>query len=156
MGHSGRGRRGFTLMELLVTLFLVGILFPLVANVCVFVGRSIADLDDRARTAQETLIICDVLARDFGAALSARAGGSSRLECEVRDALPRKGTRIVHYSLDGDRLVRTDTRSGTRTVVATGLTAFNIRSINAETVRIELTVHEGTKARCIILMGHVS
>ncbi len=142
-------------MELLVSLFLVGILFPLIGNMCAFVGRSIADLDDRARTAQETLVICDVLARDFGSARSAVAG-DGKLDCEVQDTLPQKGTRVVRYSLDGEKLLRTDTKTGTQTVVAAGLTAFNVRSINAKTVRIELTVHEGDKVRRIILMGHVS
>jgi type II secretory pathway pseudopilin PulG len=150
---AGPGKARFTLLELLVAVFLMAILFPLIAETCRLANQSIADLSDRAGALTQAELAVDALACDFGRAANASVT-NGELRLTVWRDLPSEGHRQVGYLLDAQsRLVRSDSRTGTNTVVATGATLFAPLAIDPDTVRIELRFARGGTTRDLVVIG---
>ncbi len=137
--HSQGRRRGFTLVEMTVTIFLMALVGTLLGNAWLAFGRPAIAVVARCRVAQEANLAAEALAYDVG--LLARPAtsepdtryqgaqaGSTVLYLAIDDGTGT--TRTISYGpdpSDSTKLVRTDLSapSGTSRVVAGLLAGFD-------------------------------
>ena len=125
-----RGRRGFTLVELMVTVTLSSIVMTLALRAWRPMSHATLELRDRARAAAELRLAVDSLLQDMGGAdtVVVTAGGELQIvrEQAVAEVLGAwdDGDLGILYSLVGDSLLREDLALGTSVVVATRLDDF--------------------------------
>jgi prepilin-type N-terminal cleavage/methylation domain-containing protein len=135
-------RRGFTLTEMLMTAFLMGLMGILLGNAWVAFGRPAVANVARCRVAQEANLAAEALARDIGLLAvptgqhpdtryqNVRADGSI-LYLAIDDGT--SPPRTISYAADPDdstRLVRTDlsASAGSSRVVATLLAGLDTQT----------------------------
>jgi prepilin-type N-terminal cleavage/methylation domain-containing protein len=158
-------RRGFTLTEMLMTAFLMGLMGVLLGNAWAAFGRPAVANVARCRVAQEANLAAEALARDIGLLavplaqqpdsryqnVQADSSIGTTLTLSIDDGTPGS-PRTISYAADPDdstRLVRTDLSApaGSGRVVATLLAGFETqRDILADVsgVRIDLTFSHRT------------
>jgi prepilin-type N-terminal cleavage/methylation domain-containing protein len=158
-------RRGFTLTEMLMTAFLMGLMGVLLGNAWAAFGRPAVANVARCRVAQEANLAAEALARDIGLLavplpqlpdgryqnVQAEATIGTTLTLSIDDGTPGS-PRTITYAADPDdstRLVRTDLSApaGSGRVVATLLAGFETqRDILGDLpgVRIDLTFSHRT------------
>lgn len=133
------GAAGFTLLELLVTAVLVGLLSWVLLTSLGPLNRATFALRDRARASAELRLAVNYLLRDLGAADSAlpKADGGlviKRSEQAAKLAGVWSGSDPgIVYELSGELLTRFDVGNETLVAVAGGLEAFDVALQGAET-----------------------
>lgn len=131
-----RIRRGLTLVEMMMTGFLMAIVAALLGNAWTAFGRPAIAAVARSRVAQEANLAAEALARDVGMLVQDGGASDSRyLLTDQTDYAPvtlalriddgsAGGPRTVTYALSENNLVRTDGDS--TQVVATLLQDFEV------------------------------
>ena len=139
------GAAGFTLLELLVTAVLVGLLSWVLMTSLGPLNRATFALRDRARASSELRLAVDYLLRDLGAAESALPqdeGGLVIKRGEQAATLAGVWSGSdpgIVYELSGEMLTRFDVGRDIFVVVAGGLQTFDITRRGSET-QIEIVM----------------
>jgi hypothetical protein len=152
-----RARRGFTVIEMMLTGFLMGLLAVLLGNAWAAFGRPAISSVARCRVAQEANLAAEALARDLGMLAQDLIGPPTPTTSRYLNASPQSdgsplsffiddgtsfhtdgthATRHIVYSFDPTttHLVRTDysTDPPTRRVVATLVSDFQAKHCNLD------------------------
>jgi hypothetical protein len=158
--RSPRGhwhRRGYSLMETVLTAFLGTMLGLLLATACATFARPALEVDARARITQEGILAAQSIACDLGGYLAdsaGRTGTSSQYNFTGWDLsegnaliLNFQGATTsdlvaITYQLSGNQLVRYNSSSGITTTIAKYVTGFAVEPnpANASQALIQITI----------------
>ena len=147
-------RQGFTLLELLVAVALLGLFFPMVCDLCMQNVAEMTALRDEIEVTREAQFAADTLARDFGAAQSP-SSSVHQLTLQVRENYTNMVP--VRYYLDdtGTKLLRENTLSGERTLLAADVAEFRAVVAAEDNVIIQLALHKHSASNSLSLSCQV-
>lgn len=148
-----RGRRGFTVVEVTIVIFLIVLLVSILSSVWRGLCLPAIDAAARCRIVQEANLAAASLARDLGGNLpdpTAQTGAISDGLLVGRqtpspgwlrlcfhgtgsgsDLSPKWGApdTVISYQLQGNSLIRWNEESGSTVTVANGLTGFQVNAL---------------------------
>ncbi len=140
-------RHGFTLLELMVVSVLMGLMAMITAQFWRFYAVERKDLTTRVRASQELSLALEGLTSDIGAAVGASILEDDRvLLCKDGGPTPNgeadwgSPDALVEYVLTDGKLYREDQSTGTRIVVAEGVTTFFVQETGDNLYTITVVV----------------
>ena len=126
-GHNTAGRRGFTLVEVMVATSLLAIVLAGVLTAYLFVGRNLTRLVNLQHQEVESRRTLRTFTQDLSAAIQLSTATVSALTLTKPTA---SGTTTVSYSYSSAAGTLTRTEASVTTSLLSGLTAFTITYYN--------------------------
>ena len=152
--------RGHTLLELLVAASLVGVLGIVFGLAGRFTSGETMRMRQRARASGELHAVVEYLRQDLARAsqITVERGDTLNVKPErpiagLEDAKAWSASLRIEYSLDGERLLRTTQPERKQTVVALGITGFDVNREPADDqTTIVIAAGEGLQKRQVTLI----